>query len=61
MEVSEDRGEVVSQIIKAAEKHGCDTVVVGRRGNSMMGRFFADSVAEQLVRHPIGMSLWLVE
>ena len=60
-EVSEDRGEVVHQIVKTAEKHGCDTVVVGRRGKSMIGQIFADSVAEQLVRHPIGMTIWLVE
>ncbi len=60
-EVSEDRGDVVHQIVTTAEKHDCDTVVVGRRGKSMISQIFADSVAEQLVRHPIGMTIWLVE
>jgi nucleotide-binding universal stress UspA family protein len=60
-EVSDDIGRVSEAILDAARRHGCDTIVLGRRGQSMLGQFFGGGVAEQLLRNPIGFTIWLVE
>jgi nucleotide-binding universal stress UspA family protein len=60
-EVSDEIGKVSEAILDAARRHECDTIVLGRRGQSMIGQFFGGSVAEQLLRNPIGLTIWLVE
>ena len=59
--VAEERGNEVSQILRAGEDYDCDTIIVGRREGSMIGKYFAGSVAEKLLRNPTGFSLWVVE
>lgn len=56
-----DNGDVPAQITEEARRHYCDTIVVGRRGKSMVGQFFSDSVVEKLLRNPIGFTVWVVE
>jgi nucleotide-binding universal stress UspA family protein len=60
-EIEEDTGHVASQIVAAARRHQCDTIVVGRSERSMIGEFFRDSVAEHLLRKPVGITIWVVE
>ena len=60
-EMAEECGSVVEQIIGAAAAHGCDTIVVGRRGKSLLGEFLAGSLVEHLLWKPIGYTIWLVE
>ncbi|MCG3148506.1 MAG: hypothetical protein PCFJNLEI_01950 [Verrucomicrobiae bacterium] len=60
-DVSDEIGRVGEAILEAAHRHECDTIVLGRRGQSMIGQFFGGSVAEQLLRNPIGLAVWLVE
>lgn len=61
VEAVEDEGNVPVQIVDAAKRHRCDTIVIGRRGKSMVGQFFTDSVAARLLRDPIGITVWVVE
>lgn len=60
-ELEENDGDIAGQIIAAAKRHECDTIVIGRGKRSMVGEFFRDSVAEHLLRKPVGMTLWVVE
>jgi nucleotide-binding universal stress UspA family protein len=60
-ELAAERGNVAPQILNAARAHGCDTIVVGRRGKSMIGQFFLGSVVEHLLRNPTGFTIWVVE
>ena len=43
-----------------ARAHGCDTIVVGRRGKSMVGQFLVGSAVEHLLRNPTGFTIWVV-
>jgi nucleotide-binding universal stress UspA family protein len=61
VEIADQRGSVVSQVLSAAARHECDTIVIGRRGRSMVGQFFLGSVAEQLLRNRIGFTVWVVQ
>ena len=54
-------GSVVKQILEAAAAHGCDTIVVGRQGKSLLSEFLAGSLVEHLLWKPIGYTIWLVE
>jgi nucleotide-binding universal stress UspA family protein len=45
------RGDPAEAILRVAEEHPIDLVVVGTRGLSALERFFLGSVAERVVRH----------
>jgi nucleotide-binding universal stress UspA family protein len=60
-EIAEQRGIIAPQILQAAADHNCDTIVVGRRGRSMVAAFFLGSVVEHLLRNPVGFAIWVVE
>lgn len=60
-EIAKERGQIAPQILQAAADHKCDTIVVGRRGRSMVGQFFLGSVVEHLLRNPVGFTIWVVE
>jgi nucleotide-binding universal stress UspA family protein len=60
-EVAKERGSIVPQILRAAANRDCDTIVIGRRGKSMFGQFIVGSVVEQLLRNPVGFTIWVVE
>ncbi len=59
--VAENGEGVLDQILRAATIHGCDTIVVGRRGQSLIKEFLAGSVMERLVWKPLGFAVWIVE
>jgi nucleotide-binding universal stress UspA family protein len=56
-----EEGDAVTKIIHAAATHGCDTIVVGRHGKSMISKFFTGSIVEHLLRNPVGYTVWVVE
>lgn len=53
--------DIAKLILDAARQHKCDTIVLGRRGKSMVGQFFGGGVAEKILRNPTGFTVWLVE
>jgi nucleotide-binding universal stress UspA family protein len=56
-----EEGDAVTKIVHAAATHGCNTIVVGRHGKSMISKFLARSVVEHLLWKPIGYTIWVVE
>lgn len=60
-EMAEDCGSVLKQILKAARRHGCDTIVVGGHDRSLLQEFLAGSIVERLLWKPIGFAIWIVE
>lgn len=60
-EIAKQRGMIAPQILQAATDHKCDTIVVGRRGGSMVAAFFLGSVVEHLLRNPVGFAIWVVQ
>jgi nucleotide-binding universal stress UspA family protein len=60
-DVEENDGNVAEQIVAAAKRHVCDTIVVGRPSRSMIDEFFRGSVVEHLLRKPVGCTVWVVE
>jgi nucleotide-binding universal stress UspA family protein len=44
-------GNPAAEIIAAAEQHGIELIVVGRRGQHALERFLLGSISERLVRH----------
>ncbi|AEF16646.1 MULTISPECIES: universal stress protein [Thermoanaerobacterium] len=44
-------GHPVDSVIRFAEKHGCDLIVVGEKGNSGVKRYIIGNVAENIARH----------
>lgn len=61
VEIEEDDGNVARQITEAARRLACDTIVIGRRGHSMVGHLLAGGVAGHLLRSPIGRAVWVVQ
>jgi nucleotide-binding universal stress UspA family protein len=44
-------GNPADEILRAAEAHGVELIVIGRRGQHAVARFLMGSVADRVVRH----------
>jgi nucleotide-binding universal stress UspA family protein len=60
-EWSDESQNVAGAILDAARQLKCNTIVLGRRGGSMIGQFLAGGVAERVARKRSGFAVWLVE
>jgi nucleotide-binding universal stress UspA family protein len=60
-EIADESPRIVPDILAAATRHGCDTIVMARHHKSMVREFFAGDPEEKLLRHPTGFTVWLVE
>ena len=62
IELLESDGETVADVIlRAHEKLGTCTVVVGRRTKSRQEEFLFGSVSSRIVKHASKCSVWVVE
>jgi nucleotide-binding universal stress UspA family protein len=52
---------VARALIVAARESGCGTLVVGRRGVSMWNELAFGGTTEEILRYPIGITVWVVE
>jgi nucleotide-binding universal stress UspA family protein len=52
---------VAQRILEEAQAGGYDTIVVGRRGMSMMEKLLYGSVTEGLLRKAEGFTIWVVQ
>ncbi len=57
----ESHRDVASAIIKEVKAGGHDTVVLGRRGMSVVKEFLFGSVSSKVVHHIVGCTVWIVE
>jgi len=56
-----DPKQVAQDILTAASKRDCGTIVVGRKTFSCLKHFFQHHVGEELVRIGKGVTVWVVE
>ncbi len=59
VKIREKKEGTARDLLKEADKTGCDTIVVGRRGISMA--FFFGSVSDKIVKYAKGCTVWVVE
>jgi len=53
--------DVAWSIVQEVEQDGYDTVVLGRRGVSMLREFMFGSVTSKVIHHIKGCAIWVVE
>ncbi|MGA8871956.1 MAG: universal stress protein [Candidatus Acidiferrales bacterium] len=56
-----DRTRATQEILKLARARKCDTVVIGRKSLSWLGKLIDGDPAEELVRQGKGFTIWVVE
>lgn len=61
IEVAENTGDTLQQILRTGKRHVCDTIVVGRNDGALLKHFFAGSLITRLLWKPIGFTIWIVE
>ncbi|HZI33579.1 MAG TPA: universal stress protein [Candidatus Binatia bacterium] len=61
IEVAENTGDTLQQILRTGKRHVCDTIVVGRNDGALLKQFFAGSLITRLLWKPIGFTIWIVE
>ncbi len=54
------RPDVVRELLEAAHRHNCGTIVVGREMYSTFKEFFHHHVGEELVRQARGIAVWVI-
>lgn len=59
VKIREKKEGIARDLLGEAEKTGCDTIVVGRRGISMA--FFFGSVSDKIVKYAKGCTVWVVQ
>jgi len=53
--------DVALDIISEAKKRGFNTIVVGRKGHSIIAEVFLGSVSNKIVHHAHDCTVWVVE
>jgi nucleotide-binding universal stress UspA family protein len=53
--------DVAYEILKECEQGDYDTVVVGKRGRSSIGKYLIGTVTERVVRHSSARAVWVIE
>lgn len=56
-----DRSPLVDKILEVASDVGCDTIAVGRRSLPWYRELFHAHLADELVRHATGRTVWVIE
>lgn len=59
--ISVSRGEVLNDILDEARENDFGTIVVGRHSFSVLKELFEHHLADELVRHGQGLTIWVVE
>ena len=56
-----DSSRATQEILKLAQVRKCDTVVIGRKSLSWLGKLIHGDPAEEFVRQGKGFTIWVVE
>ncbi len=60
-EFIEESGDYAQMIIDKANEHGCKTIVLGKKGDSIVSEYLVGSTAEKVARLSKGKAIWLVD
>jgi K+-sensing histidine kinase KdpD len=56
-----DRGDLVTELLKSAREYGCDTVVVGYNDYPWIKEKFHSHIGEQLIAQSERVAVWVVK
>jgi nucleotide-binding universal stress UspA family protein len=59
--ISVNQGDVMTDILEEARENDFGTIVVGRQSFSPLKELFEHHLADELVRHGDGLTIWVVE
>jgi len=59
--ISVSQGDVVTDILEEARENDFGTIVAGRHSFSKLRELFEHHLADELVRHGQGLTIWVVE
>lgn len=59
--ISVSQGDVVTDLLDEARENDFGTIVAGRRSFSALRELFEHHLADELVRHGQGLTIWVVE
>jgi nucleotide-binding universal stress UspA family protein len=57
----QETGDYAQIILQKAKDHNCSTIVVGKKGDSIISEYLIGSTAEKLARASKGFTVWLVD
>ncbi len=60
-DVVEESGDYAYMIIDKAKEHGCKTIALGKKGDSIISEYLIGSTAEKVSRFSKGVTIWLVD
>ncbi|GAB4443135.1 MAG: hypothetical protein OHK0040_14030 [bacterium] len=61
IDIVEESGDYATMIIDKAREHGCKTIVLGKKGDSIISEYLIGSTAEKVSRFSKGVTVWLVD
>lgn len=61
IDVIEETGDYANMIIDKAKEYGCKTIVLGKKGDSIISEYLIGSTAEKVSRFSKGFTIWLVD
>jgi len=59
--ISVSQGDVVTDLLEEARENDFGTIVAGRQSFSVLRELFEHHLADELVRHGQGLTIWVVE
>ncbi len=60
VEIAEGSRNPAKDVLAAADKHGCGTIVLGRQGDSGNKEFTMGSIARKVIEAASGKAIWIV-
>lgn len=61
IDIVEESGDYGQMIVDRAKEKGCDTIILGKKGDSIISEYLIGSTAEKVSRMAKGLTIWLVD
>lgn len=60
-DIVEENGDYAQTILDKAKEHNCKTIILGKKGDSIISEYLIGSTAERVSRFSKGYTVWLVD
>lgn len=60
-DIVEENGDYAQTILDKAKEHNCKTIILGKKGDSIISEYLIGSTAERVSRFSKGFTVWLVD